>query len=192
MARSNLHFPIVEGQECPPELLSRLREIDETAELIHFGGGDWRLGAVNLTDVRTKDGGLMLKTMQDQKDHRAIEPDPRNVLLARLVMQGFAQIERYTATMGISNTVTDSEGTPCTVLEDFRARDHAWRKDQGESVFQKRLIATTGEADRAAHDEEMREFIRTDGRSHYRREIRNRVQFGASGMTGGGGRIILP
>jgi hypothetical protein len=187
-----LHYPIVEGQQCPPELLARLREIDPTVELVHFGGGDWRLGAVDPSDVRTRDGELMLKTMQDQKDHRAIEPDPKNVILARLVIQGFAQIEKYTATMGISHTVTDSEGTPCTVLEDFRARDMAWRKDQGESVFQRRLIATTGEADRAEHDAEMREFIRTDGRSHYRREIRNRVQFGVGGMTGGSGRIILP
>ena len=194
MEQSRLLCPIVEGQQCPPELLAQLREIDPTVELIHFGGGDWRLGAVNPTDVRTRDGELMLKTFQEQKDRRAIEPDPKNVLLARLVIQGFAQIEKYTATMGISNTVVDSEGTPCTVLEDFRARDFAWRKDQGKSVFERRLAVTNGDVKRAEHDAQLKEFIRTDGRSHYRREIRNRVQFGFGGMTGGSGsgRIILP
>jgi hypothetical protein len=193
MEQSRLLCPIVEGQQCPPELLAQLRQIDSTAELIHFGGGDWRLGAVNPSDVRTRDGELMLKTMQDEKDHRAREPDPKNVLLAKLVLQGFAQIEQYKATMGISNTVVDSEGTPCTVLEDFRQRDAAWRKDQGQSVFERRLAVTNGDVARAEHDAQMKEFIRTDGRSHYRREIRNRVQFGFGGMTGGTkSGLILP
>jgi len=142
MEQSRLLCPIVEGQQCPPELLAQLRAIDPTAELIHFGGGDWRLGAVNPTDTRTRDGELMLKTMQEEKD--------------------------------------------------FRARDFAWRKDQGQSVFERRLAVTNGDEARAEHDAQMREFIRTDGRSHYRREIRNRVQFGFGGMTGGSGRIILP
>lgn len=187
MERARLHFPVVEGQQCPPELLAQLREIDSSVELIHFGGGDWRLGAVNPTDVRTQDGEHMLKQLATLDT-----PNPKNVILARLVIQGFAQIEAYTATMGISNTVTDSEGTPCTVLEDFRQRDAAWRKDQGQSVFEHRLAVTNDEIERAEHDAQLREFVRTDGRSHYRREIRNRVQFGAFGMTGGSGRIILP
>lgn len=187
MARSRLHFPVIEGQECPPELLDQLRAIDDSIELIHFGGGDWRLGAVLLADERIRLGELMLKQFE-----RMDKPNPKNVLLAQLVVQGFAQIEAYKATMGISNTVTDSEGTLCTVLEDFRARDSAWRKDQGQSVFEKRLDVTMGEVQRREDDETLKEFIRTDGRAHYRREIRNRVMFGAAGMTGGAGRIILP
>lgn len=187
MERSRLQFPVIEGQECPPELLSQLRAIDQSVELIHFGGGDWRLGAVNPTDERVRDGELMLKQME-----RMDRPGVKNMLLARLAIQGFAQIEAYTATQGISNTVTDSEGTFCTVLEDFRARDSAWRTDQGRSVFEQRLAVTTGEAEKAEHDAQLREFARTDGRSHYRREIRGRVMFGAAGMTGGSGRIILP
>jgi hypothetical protein len=187
MEQSRLQFPIIEGQQCPPELLSQLREIDPTIELIHFGGGDWRLGAVNYSDERVRDGELILK-QQAKLDH----PNPKNVLLGQLAIQGFATIEMYTATMGISNTVTDSEGTPCTVLEDFRARDAAWRKDQGQSVFEQRLAVTNGDVARAEHDALLKEFVRTDGRSHYRREMRNRVQFGVGGMTGGSGKIILP
>ena len=187
MERSRLQFPIIEGQECPPELLAQLRAIDESVELIHFGGGDWRLGAVMLTDERQRDGAMMLDQLS-RLDH----PNPKNLLLARLAIQGFATIEKYTATQGISNTVTDSEGNPCTVLEDFRARDHAWRKDQGQSVFERRLAVTNGDERRREHDELLREFVRTDGRSHYRREIRNRVSFGYGGVTGGSGRIILP
>lgn len=187
MERSRLQFPIVEGQECPPELLAQLRAIDDTVELVHFGGGDWRLGAVMLTDERQRDGAMILDQLS-KLDH----PNPKNLLLARLAIQGFATIEKYTATAGIFNTVTDSEGNFCTVLEDFRARDMAWRKDQGRSVFEERLAVTNGDERRREDDERLREFIRTDGRSHYRREVRGRVQFGHGGMTGGSGRIILP
>lgn len=186
MQYHRLDFPVVEGKLCPPQLLADLRAIDETVELIHFGGGDWRLGSVQPSPERCAQGQKMLD-QQSRLDH----PNPKNVLLSMLAVQGFAQIEQYTATMGIDGTVTDSEGNPCTVLEDFRARDFEWRRDQGEAVFKERLDVTNGVGKKAASDAKLIDYVHNDGRDHYRREMRGRKVF-STPDTGAAGSIILP
>lgn len=182
-----LSFPVVEGKQAPPDLLRRLREIDPTVELIHFGGGDWRLGSVCPSPERVRQGEAIL-AQQERLDH----PNQKNVILGMLAVQGFAQIEKYTETMGVDNTVTDSEGNPCTVLEDFRARDSEWRRDQGESQFKQRLSVTLGEPARAESDARLRDYVHNDGRDHYRRNMRGKVSFGYGGATSGESKIILP
>ncbi len=192
-----LKFPLVEDKAAPPQLLMQLREIDPTVELVHFGGGDWRLGAVLLTDERVASGeailGQLLKQPVAQRNIKA-------VVLGMLSIQGFAQIEKYfTSTGDVSGPVyvegglDGKDGYFCTVLEDFRARDHAFRKDQGEANFATRLGLTSNEAARAENEKQTQEWLRTDGRDHYRREVRNRKSFGfGGGETGGTGKIVLP
>lgn len=181
-----LDFPVVEGQLCPPQLLADLRVIDESVELIHFGGGDWRLGSVVPSPERCTQGQKILDQLE-RLDH----PNPKNILLGILAAQGFSQIEQYTATMGIDGTVTDSSGNPCTVLEDFRARDSEWRRDRGEAVFKERLEITLGTKKQAESDAKLRDYVHNDGRDHYRREMRGRKVF-STPDTGAAGSIILP
>lgn len=192
-----IQFPLVEDKAAPPALLAQLRAIDPTVELVHFGGGDWRLGAVMLTDERIASGEAILGQLLKQpvKDRNI-----KTVLLGMLSIQGFAQIEKYFASTGdISGTVyvegglDGKEGYLCTVLEDFRERDHAWRKDQGAAKFAERLYLTSNEPARVENEKQRQEWLRTDGRDHYNREVRNRKSFGyGGGETGGTGKIVLP
>lgn len=192
-----IQFPLVEDKAAPPALLAQLRAIDPTVELVHFGGGDWRLGAVMLTDERVASGEAILGQLLKQpvKDRNI-----KTVLLGMLSIQGFAQIEKYFASTGdISGTVyvegglDGKEGYLCTVLEDFRERDHAWRKDQGAAKFAERLYLTSNEPARVENEKQRQEWLRTDGRDHYNREVRNRKSFGyGGGETGGTGKIVLP
>lgn len=192
-----IQFPFVEEKAAPPQLLGQLREIDPTIELVHFGGGDWRLGSVMLTDERVQQSELIMGQLLKQQ---VADRNLKTVLLGMLTLQGFAQIEKYfTSTGDISGSVyvegglDGKEGYFCTVLEDFRARDFAWRKDGGEANFAKRLSLTSNEDARAENEKQRQEWLRTDGRDHYNREIRNRKSFGfGGGETGGTGKIILP
>lgn len=192
-----IQFPLVEDKAAPPALLAQLRAIDPTVELVHFGGGDWRLGAVMLTDERVASGEAILGQLLKQPLR---DRNIKTVLLGMLSIQGFAQIEKYFASTGdISGTVyvegglDGKEGYLCTVLEDFRERDHAWRKDQGAAKFAERLYLTSNEPARVENEKQRQEWLRTDGRDHYNREVRNRKTFGyGGGETGGTGKIILP
>lgn len=192
-----IQFPLVEDKAAPPALLAQLRAIDPTVELVHFGGGDWRLGAVMLTDERVASGEAILGQLLKQPVR---DRNIKTVLLGMLSIQGFAQIEKYFASTGdISGTVyvegglDGKEGYLCTVLEDFRERDHAWRNDQGAAKFAERLYLTSNEPARVENEKQRQEWLRTDGRDHYNREVRNRKTFGyGGGETGGTGKIILP
>lgn len=211
----------MEGQEPPLLLLAQLREIDPTAELICFGVWveeinetpvldpdgrgytmrpererrhppmrRWRLGTIRRTDERQRKGEAMLAA----EERRAI-PNPRNVLLGRLALQGFAQVEEYLGNDPFGpmlvNPGPDEYRT--TIVEDFRARDNAWRSERGEQVFEGRLAAASDEVQQIEKAALMREYLATDARDHYRREMRGRVMAGPAGVTGGrGSTLILP
>lgn len=177
-----------EGREAPPTLLAELREIDPTVELIHFGGGDWRLGSIRKTDTRSSAGEEIL-AMEAARS----PSNPKNVLLGKLLKEGFAQIAQYKCKGDPSfSPCYDGDGWECSIVEDLRERDFNWRRDGGAAKFAERLAHTNGSARDAAQAGVMHEYIINDGRDHYRREMRNRVTFGAAGMTGGAGRIIHP
>lgn len=192
-----VRFSNVEGRTTPPALLLQLREIDPTAELVYVGEKQWWLGAVRSNDERRKAGEHVLAF-----ESRRTNPNPRNVMLGKLLLQGFARIQAYHCAGDPALTVTDADGDICSIVEDFRARDKAWRVDQGKASFKERMAHSSGELKKKAADAEFRDYLRNDGRSKYRREMRDRVMFGPAGMTGGRserrkesmspGGIILP
>lgn len=171
-----------EAVETPLLLLAALREIDDTVELVYFGESRWRLGAVRRTDERQRRGQLIL-AQQESLDE--VKRNPRNIWLGQLLLQGFAQIEEYIGRdpAGVVLVNPGPQEYRCTILEDFRERDAAWRRDQGETVFQERLTAASSEERQRVADLNFKQYLATDGREHYRREMRNRVSFGAGGVT---------
>lgn len=176
-----VQFSNAEGRETPPALLAQLREIDPTAELVYVGDQQWWLGAVRTNEERRKAGEHILAF-----ERRRTQPNPRNIMLGQLLLQGFARIQMYRCAGDPSvDRVVDAEGYPCSIVEDFRARDAAWRRDQGREAFRARLQHSTGEKRREESRAAFRDYLLNDGRAKYRREVRDRVQFGPGGMTGG-------
>lgn len=169
-----------DGKEPPPALLAELRAIDDTAELVYVGEGTWWLGAVRPTEIRRQAGTRILAL-----EERRAKPNPRNVMLGKLLLQGFARIQAYHTTGDPAGPVTDCEGHPCTIVNDFRERDALWRRDRGEQAFRERMARSDGTEKRTQGDARLRDFLLNDGREHYRREVRDRVVFGHGGMTGG-------
>jgi hypothetical protein len=182
-------FENAEARPTPLVLLGELRRIDETVELVYPGDGRWWLGAVRLTDSRVKRGENIL-AFEATRDH----PNRRNIFLGKLAIQGFALIATYHGA-DPAGVVTVDPGDKyeyqTTILEDFRERDAAWRRDGGERAFDAKLQRTLGTARTAEREAEMQAYTASDGRDHYRREVRNRVTFGPGGMTGGPGRILI-
>lgn len=175
-----------EGRYAPPLLLAALKSIDARAELFHAGGGHWWLGVVAPNVHREQQGRVILKF----EDERGATANPRNILLGKLLVEGFARINGYEAPADPSETVLAYDGYYCSILEDFRERDFWWNKDGGKEIVTGKLDeSANGPAKREA-EATMLEYTITDGRAHYRREVKNRVQFGHGGMTGGAGRII--
>lgn len=183
--RRLVQITAVEGREPPPDLLARLREIDSTAELVYAGEGVWWLGAILLTPERVRDGALILYN----EGLRGADANPRNVLLGKLAQQGFALVESYTELAGDpAGAVADSNGNVTGIVIDFSERDFAMRHDP-EGAFRRRLDASALDADRAESTARMTDWLRTDGRAHYQREIRNRMVFGYGGASGGADKL---
>ncbi|MBA3645298.1 MAG: hypothetical protein H0W63_03900 [Gemmatimonadaceae bacterium] len=175
-------------------LLASLRDLDPTIELVHFGEGDWRLGAVRLTPQRVKAGAAILY----QQEMIGAKASPKHILLGKLLQQGFAQIAQYQVPEGqdVEGTVICQTGKAetdyrCTILEDFRARDHAFRND-AERAFAARLDETNDEPARREQEARQAEYLRTDGRDHYRRIMRDRKVFGHGGTAAAASHIIIP
>lgn len=215
-----IHVESMEGREPPLLLLAQLRDIDPTAELVYFGvwvdevnetpvpDADgrgitmrpereqrhapmqrWRLGTIRRTDERQRRGQAILA----MEGRRAVT-NPRNVLLGKLLLQGFAQIEEYLGNdpFGVMLVNPGVDEYYTTIVDDFRARDAAWRSERGEQVFEERLAASSDDARQAEGAATMKQYLATDARDHFRREMRGRVMSGAAGVTGGRGKLILP
>jgi hypothetical protein len=163
-------------QDTPLGLLSRLREIDPEVEFLHAMGDLWWLGSVRTTgpgyQIRRRAGERILES-----ESKRPTPNPRNVLLGKLLLQGFVLIAKYTCKGDPEvGPVYDPEGYECNVVQDFAERDAAWRRDQGEAAATRRL--GFAEAERAKQDAIMHDKLLTDGRDAYLRSQRNRVVFG--------------
>lgn len=184
----------VEGREPPRLLVAALQAIDPSVTLFYVGDGVWWLGSVQPNEYRRADGEMILAN-----ESRRDVPNTRNVLLGLLSQEGFARIEAYhgldpeglvTVNPGLDNEYT------CTILEDFRERDYNWRveRKEGERVVKERMAAAEGEPERLEAEAQMQQWLRTDGRAHWRREMRDRKSFGYAGVTGGtgSGLIISP
>lgn len=172
----------------PAALIEALRRIDPNVELFYVGEDMWWLGAVSRNSVRAERGQRILEF----ESQRAV-PNPRNVFLGLLAQEGFARIEAYHGT-DPSGTVVVNPGADneyrTTILEDFRERDFNWRKDQGKAKVQERMEESLGEPERREAAALTEQYLATDGRAHFRREMKNRKVFGYAGETGGGGHII--
>jgi hypothetical protein len=187
--RRLLFFDEAPPLETPLVLLAMLREIDSTVELVHFGESqpiwapgrtlqDWRLGSVRMSDERQKTGRVILEA-----ESRRMVKNMRNVLLGRLALQGFAQIAQYycTGTPGQAPCY-DEEGQPISsILEDFQARDDAWRRDQGASEFARKLALSCGDAEREEGNRILSDMLHTDGRAEFRRTQRGTKLFDMGG-----------
>jgi hypothetical protein len=178
-----------EGRETPLLLLAQLRTIDETLELVYFGKRDWRLGSVKPNDERTFRGDRIL-AFEDARD--PVHRNPKNLYLGALLKEGFAQIAQYFDMGDPSGAVKDAHGNITTIFEDMQQRQQAWTIDGGEDAFKQSFAVTIGDEKKAEAEATMKQYVATDGRAHYHREMRNRVMFGPAGMTGGSGRIITP
>lgn len=183
-----------EARPTPVLLLGTLREIDPLVELVYPGECRWWLGAVRPNEERAARGRNILRQMERMPEEVLREASvARYIMLGKLALQGFAIIETYVGP-DPSGTVTVNAGSPdayeCSMLEDFRERDSAFRRDGGEANVLRKIRLACGEGDEAAFQAEVGQYLATDGRDHYRREVRHRTMFGAAGMTGGG-RILL-
>lgn len=180
-----------EGKETPVLLLSELREIDPTVELVYAGTRVWWLGAVSdNAERRTRAEHMIAQIEALQREQQSA----RTLMLAKLNLQGFALVEAYHGN-DASGTVTVNPGPDAyetTIVNDFRWRDAEWRRDQGSSHVKQRVLETMREPERKEHDAKMREYLVTDGRDQYRRIVRGRSSFGYGGMTGGANALILP
>lgn len=185
-----------EARPTPLLLLADLREIDRTIELVYVGDRIWWMGSVRANAERQKKGELILSQMMAlDAVHHQRPTIKRNLMLGRLLIQGFARIEAFTDHGDPAGVVTVAADTPhawqTTMKQYLVEADHHWKHD-GEAVVEQRLRETSSEARKAENQAEMNQYLATDGRAHYKREVKNRVQFGHGGMTGGSGRLILP
>lgn len=178
-----------ENRETPLLLLAELRAIDPTIELVYFGERDWRLGSVRPNDFRRQKGEALL-AMEARRP--VAEQNPKNRYIAKLSQEGFAQIAKYIDLGDPSGAVLDESGVTTTILADFSSRHDAWIQDGGEEVFKQRMSDTLGEKEKAEAAALAQQYAVTDGRAHYRREMRGKVTFGYGGMTGGRGALITP
>lgn len=186
-----------ETRATPPFLLAALREIDPRAELLYAGEARWWLGVHDPNDERTARATNLMRSLERIERSRRVAT--RTMLLASLNMQGFALIETYVGT-DPAGTVLVNPGPDeyhTTILEDFRWRDAEWRKDQGSAIVKERFLDTIGETQRREHEAMMKDYLANDGRQHYRRFMRGRVQvgYGSSSplmQTNGISPLILP
>lgn len=180
-----------EGRQPPAALVAALQAIDPSVTLFYVGEGTWWLGSVQPNEYRLRDGEFIL-ALEAQRSN----PNPRNVFLGLVAQEGFARIEAYVGPQADGlmtvNPGADNEYV-CTILEDFRIRDHNWRIDRkaGEQVVKDRLDESLGEPERREAQAQFEQYTRTDGRAQYRREIKDRKTFGFGGMTGGTGSSII-
>lgn len=172
-----------EGRQTPLLLLAALRELDPTVELVYFGARDWRLGAVRPTPKRYSAGEMIL----DNEERRpAKERSMKNILLAHLLKQGFAQIAKYVEPEGgdISGTVLTENGEPVSVAQHFERLCFFDRQDRGEAHMKAALFADSPEGRAVENKKTFDDYMATDGRAHYAREMKGRVTMGAGGFTG--------
>ncbi len=173
-----------EGRVAPALLVASLKAIDAKAELINVGGGHWWLGVVEPSDVREQQGEVILRFERE----RGHEANPRNVMLGELLREGFARINGYTTDGDPADEVTEYDGHQVKILEDFRERDYWFNFDGGKAKMLERLKESASEGDEEATRALSLDYTINEGRSHFRREMRDRKSFGFGGMTGG--RII--
>ncbi|MGH3428482.1 MAG: hypothetical protein ACRDQZ_13095 [Mycobacteriales bacterium] len=215
-----VHVESIEGQEPPLLLLADLREIDPRIELVYFGeyvdlrnetpvpdgcdmamraenpapprrSGRWRSGSVRPNQERAKRGEAILQ-FEERRDH----PNMRNVLLARLLLQGFSQIEEYVGpdVAGVMLVNPGPDEYETTIVNDLRERDANWRRDQGKEVFEERLVAGSAEERTRVNDIKIRDYLANDGRAHYRRVMRGRTVLASADVSHhrSAGGLILP
>lgn len=109
-------------RQAPADLLRRLREIDDRAELVLVGKDRWLLGAVRATPERRRIGAA-LAARERAKTH----PNVALLYLAELAGQGFAPIAAY--------NLRDPDGR---IVADFQRRDRAYR-EHADATFERHL-----------------------------------------------------
>jgi len=184
--KSLLRTQPAEGRAAPALLVAALKGIDASAELIHVGGGHWWLGVVSPSDMREQQGEVILAHERE----RGHESNPRNVMLGELLREGYARVNGYTTDGDPADDVTDYDGHLVKILEDFRERDYWYNHDGGKAKMLERLRISAGEGDENATRALSLDYAINEGRSHFRREVKDRKVFGFGGMSGGAGRII--
>ena len=180
MVRRLVHYEHPGAIDTPLLLLSELRHIDPLAELVHAGEDRWWLGVVSDNSERRQRAETMMRQLDVVSREIGHPINPRTVMLCKLNLQGFALIETYRGNDPAGTVrVEDGEHSyECSMVEDFRERDAAWRRDQGSENVKAALLRTLREPERREREAKMREYLATDGRDQYRRHMRGRVTVG--------------
>lgn len=159
-------------RDTPPELLRQLREIDPAIELIAIDERTWWLGSVSQNKYRRQAGERIL-----ENESRRMAPNPRNVILGKLSLQGFARIQVYTCEGNPQDSpCIDGDGNLVpSIVEDFRERNANWEKDQGKAVFEERTRFSNGAVQSEYAAALLRDKLLTDGRAAFRKANRGSV-----------------
>lgn len=107
--RRLVDFP--QARQAPESLIRRLREVDETAELVYLGPDTWALGTVRPNQVQRRAAQTILSNMLT-----AGRAERSSVAYALLALQGFRQVALY--------RMREPDGR---IAIDFQRRDWAWR-----------------------------------------------------------------
>lgn len=121
------HTTLPLEREAPSALLSELREIDPSLELVHVERDRWMVGSFRPNELRRRVAGAMLERLRHKKGATIAE-----YRMARLIMEGFSPIASY--------TLRDPDGR---IVSDVRERE--WNlRHRAEAVFQKKLEESEG------------------------------------------------
>lgn len=170
-------------RETPADLVARLREIDPTTELLSAGDDQWWLGSVtadpSYTAVRRQTGERLLRI-----EGARVNANPRNVLLARLLTEGWVRIALYRCAGDPSQEpVRDEDGDEVNLVADFAARDWLYRHGVAASIVAAKLRHNTGEAGIEAAHARIDDDVLSDARAEYRNAVRGRRFFTAPAQT---------
>lgn len=196
MTRRLVQFDNPEARETPLLLLADLRAFDDLIELVYVGDQLWWVGRVTPSD-ELRDGGYRIEREMNAlvNDEPRMMDRPsirRNFMLARLLQQGFSRILQVRAPGDVSGAVlvewiTDGGRVAeyeTTLVAEIRERYFHFNKDGGTEFIAERLMLTDPKHRKAMSDAAYYNFLKNEGLALYRREFRNRVQFGPGGTTG--------
>ena len=159
-------------RETPAGLLAKLREIDPDIEFVAVKPDTWWLGSVSRNEIRREMGERILAN-----EARRAAPNPMNVILGKLTIEGFARIQSYSCNGNPeTDSAIDADGNFVpSILADFRERHFNWTKDQGAEIVKRRAAISAGQDKAETAEALLRDKLLTDGRAEFRRVNTGRI-----------------
>lgn len=128
MVDTLLDFP--QARRVSPDILRRLREIDETATVVHLGGPTWIVGKVRPNDAVRADAINMLDRWSAAliSGKRMSAQGRSRVAFALLALRGFRPVQMYQITHGEPDA---------RIITDFRRSRWEWLHTSDNELFQR-------------------------------------------------------